>query len=57
MKKLNHANVVKACDVPEELNFLINDVPLLAMEYCSGGDLRKGLESDICMKTKLYIVI
>ncbi|XP_069423289.1 inhibitor of nuclear factor kappa-B kinase subunit alpha isoform X1 [Ovis canadensis] len=41
MKKLNHANVVKACDVPEELNFLINDVPLLAMEYCSGGDLRK----------------
>uniref|UniRef100_A0A4X1U4M9 Inhibitor of nuclear factor kappa-B kinase subunit alpha n=1 Tax=Sus scrofa TaxID=9823 RepID=A0A4X1U4M9_PIG len=41
MKKLNHDNVVKACDVPEELNFLINDVPLLAMEYCSGGDLRK----------------
>ncbi|XP_012579353.1 PREDICTED: inhibitor of nuclear factor kappa-B kinase subunit alpha isoform X3 [Condylura cristata] len=41
MKKLNHENVVKACDVPEELNFLINDVPLLAMEYCSGGDLRK----------------
>ncbi|XP_060027470.1 inhibitor of nuclear factor kappa-B kinase subunit alpha isoform X3 [Erinaceus europaeus] len=41
MKKLDHANVVKACDVPEELNFLINDVPLLAMEYCSGGDLRK----------------
>ncbi|KAF3827836.1 hypothetical protein GH733_001071 [Mirounga leonina] len=41
MKKLNHTNVVKACDVPEELNFLINDVPLLAMEYCSGGDLRK----------------
>ncbi|XP_006101780.1 inhibitor of nuclear factor kappa-B kinase subunit alpha isoform X1 [Myotis lucifugus] len=41
MKKLNHSNVVKACDVPEELNFLINDVPLLAMEYCSGGDLRK----------------
>ncbi|XP_068927391.1 inhibitor of nuclear factor kappa-B kinase subunit alpha isoform X3 [Petaurus breviceps papuanus] len=23
------------------MNFLINDVPLLAMEYCSGGDLRK----------------
>nr|XP_048295142.1 inhibitor of nuclear factor kappa-B kinase subunit alpha isoform X1 [Myodes glareolus] len=41
MKKLDHANIVKACDVPEELNFLINDVPLLAMEYCSGGDLRK----------------
>lgn len=57
MKKLNHANVVKACDVPEELNFLINDVPLLAMEYCSGGDLRKDLGFDICMKTKLYIEI
>ncbi|MEJ1276347.1 hypothetical protein NN561_007251 [Cricetulus griseus] len=41
MKKLNHANIIKACDVPEELNFLINDVPLLAMEYCCGGDLRK----------------
>ncbi|XP_031812543.1 inhibitor of nuclear factor kappa-B kinase subunit alpha isoform X3 [Sarcophilus harrisii] len=41
MKKLNHPSVVKACDVPEEMNFLINDVPLLAMEYCSGGDLRK----------------
>ncbi|XP_036591626.1 inhibitor of nuclear factor kappa-B kinase subunit alpha isoform X2 [Trichosurus vulpecula] len=41
MKKLNHPSVVKACDVPEQMNFLINDVPLLAMEYCSGGDLRK----------------
>uniref|UniRef100_A0A8D0Y2A3 Component of inhibitor of nuclear factor kappa B kinase complex n=1 Tax=Sus scrofa TaxID=9823 RepID=A0A8D0Y2A3_PIG len=47
MKKLNHDNVVKACDVPEELNFLINDVPLLAMEYCSGGDLRKILHKII----------
>ncbi|KAM6390514.1 inhibitor of nuclear factor kappa-B kinase subunit alpha isoform 2-T2 [Pluvialis apricaria] len=41
MKKLNHPNVVRACEVPEEMNFLVNDVPLLAMEYCSGGDLRK----------------
>lgn len=41
MKKLNHPNVVKACEVPEEMNFLVNDVPLLAMEYCCGGDLRK----------------
>ncbi|NWH56062.1 IKKA kinase, partial [Geococcyx californianus] len=41
MKKLSHPNVVKACEVPEEMNFLVNDVPLLAMEYCSGGDLRK----------------
>ncbi|XP_053164761.1 inhibitor of nuclear factor kappa-B kinase subunit alpha isoform X2 [Hemicordylus capensis] len=41
MKKLNHPNVVKAYEVPEEINFPVNDVPLLAMEYCSGGDLRK----------------
>nr|XP_009681499.1 PREDICTED: inhibitor of nuclear factor kappa-B kinase subunit alpha isoform X1 [Struthio camelus australis] len=39
--RLNHPNVVRACEVPEEMNFLVNDVPLLAMEYCSGGDLRK----------------
>uniref|UniRef100_A0A8B9DH05 Inhibitor of nuclear factor kappa-B kinase subunit alpha n=1 Tax=Anser cygnoides TaxID=8845 RepID=A0A8B9DH05_ANSCY len=41
MKKLNHPNVVKACEVPEEMNFLVNGVPRLSMEYCSGGDLRK----------------
>ncbi|XP_063160687.1 inhibitor of nuclear factor kappa-B kinase subunit alpha [Candoia aspera] len=45
MKKLNHPNVVKAQDVPEEMNFLVNDVPLLAMEYCSRGDLRKLLNT------------
>uniref|UniRef100_A0A8C8SZA6 Inhibitor of nuclear factor kappa-B kinase subunit alpha n=1 Tax=Pelusios castaneus TaxID=367368 RepID=A0A8C8SZA6_9SAUR len=38
---LNNPYIVKACEVPEEMNFLVNDVPLLAMEYCSGGDLRK----------------
>ncbi|KAM4609563.1 inhibitor of nuclear factor kappa-B kinase subunit alpha [Discoglossus pictus] len=41
MKRLNHPNVVKACEVPAEMDFLVNDVPHLAMEYCSGGDLRK----------------
>ncbi|OXB52871.1 hypothetical protein ASZ78_007167 [Callipepla squamata] len=41
MKKLNHPNIVRACEVPEEMNFLVNGVPLLAMEYCAGGDLRK----------------
>ncbi|XP_034993605.1 inhibitor of nuclear factor kappa-B kinase subunit alpha [Zootoca vivipara] len=41
MKKLNHPNIVKACEVPDEMNFLVNDVPLLAMEYCCKGDLRK----------------
>uniref|UniRef100_A0A8C1KMZ1 IkappaB kinase n=1 Tax=Cyprinus carpio TaxID=7962 RepID=A0A8C1KMZ1_CYPCA len=42
MKRLNHMNVVAARDVPEELQKLAtNDLPLLAMEYCQGGDLRK----------------
>lgn len=35
-------NIVKAREVPEELNLIaLNDLPLLAMEYCSKGDLRK----------------
>ncbi|KAK1166493.1 inhibitor of nuclear factor kappa-B kinase subunit alpha [Acipenser oxyrinchus oxyrinchus] len=42
MKKLNHPNIVTARDVPEEMkNIAFNDLPLLAMEYCSRGDLRK----------------
>ncbi|KAL4646566.1 inhibitor of nuclear factor kappa-B kinase subunit beta [Arapaima gigas] len=44
MKRLNHENVVAGRDVPEELkNQRSNDLPLLAMEYCQGGDLRKYL--------------
>uniref|UniRef100_H3D2R4 Inhibitor of nuclear factor kappa-B kinase subunit alpha n=1 Tax=Tetraodon nigroviridis TaxID=99883 RepID=H3D2R4_TETNG len=44
MKKLNHINVVTARDVPEEMKHIsLNDLPLLAMEYCSRGDLRKML--------------
>lgn len=44
MKRLSHINVVQARDVPEELlSIAINDLPLLAMEYCSRGDLRKVL--------------
>lgn len=40
--RLNHVNVVQAREVPEELSSIaINDLPLLAMEYCSKGDLRK----------------
>uniref|UniRef100_A0A672U0V6 IkappaB kinase n=1 Tax=Strigops habroptila TaxID=2489341 RepID=A0A672U0V6_STRHB len=41
---LNHPNVVAARDVPEGMQKLApNDLPLLAMEYCQGGDLRKYL--------------
>ena len=41
MKRLNHDNVVIALDVPEELAEGPEELPLLAMEYCSKGDLRK----------------
>ncbi|XP_070689854.1 inhibitor of nuclear factor kappa-B kinase subunit beta [Pempheris klunzingeri] len=45
MKRLNHVNVVAAREVPEGMEKLVatNDLPLLAMEYCQGGDLRKYL--------------
>ena len=34
--------MVAARDVPEGMQSLApNDLPLLAMEYCQGGDLRK----------------
>jgi serine/threonine protein kinase len=41
MQRLNHRNVVAAKDVPAVLNVSAGELPLLAMEYCSGGDLRK----------------
>lgn len=41
MKKLDHPNVIKALEVPKKLDVGPNDMPLLAMEYCQGGDLRK----------------
>ncbi|KAL0979264.1 hypothetical protein UPYG_G00182930 [Umbra pygmaea] len=45
MKRLDHVNVVAAREVPEGLQSSLgtNDLPLLAMEYCQGGDLRKFL--------------
>ncbi|XP_035235434.1 inhibitor of nuclear factor kappa-B kinase subunit beta [Anguilla anguilla] len=46
MKRLDHENVVAAREVPEGMQKLAtNDLPLLAMEYCQGGDLRKYLNS------------
>lgn len=41
MKRLDHANVIRALDVPPELDVNEDQLPLLAMEYCAGGDLRK----------------
>ncbi|AWP07419.1 putative inhibitor of nuclear factor kappa-B kinase subunit beta [Scophthalmus maximus] len=45
MKRLDHVNVVAAREVPEGMQRMVatNDLPLLAMEYCQGGDLRKYL--------------
>ncbi|XP_043991990.1 inhibitor of nuclear factor kappa-B kinase subunit alpha-like [Gambusia affinis] len=44
MRKLNHVNIVQARDVPEDVTSIaLNDLPLLAMEYCAKGDLRKVL--------------
>ncbi|KAB7494181.1 Inhibitor of nuclear factor kappa-B kinase subunit alpha [Armadillidium nasatum] len=43
MNRLDHAAVVKCFDVPNELQGAKGDLPMLCMEYCSGGDLRKVL--------------
>lgn len=44
LKKLDHPNVVKGLPVPEPLLVLASSLPFLAMEYCSGGNLRKVLQ-------------
>lgn len=41
MQRLDHENVIAAMNVPEVLDVRPNELPLLAMEYCSGGDLRR----------------
>ncbi|KAL8585012.1 hypothetical protein ACOMHN_043648 [Nucella lapillus] len=46
MKRLDHHNVVVALDVPPELDVGRDELPLLAMEFCSRGDLRKALNQE-----------
>lgn len=41
MQRLSHPNVIAAKEVPSEINVMAGELPLLAMEYCSKGDLRK----------------
>lgn len=41
MKRLQHENVVYAKEIPPELDVGPNEIPLLGMEYCELGDLRK----------------
>ncbi|XP_019635270.1 PREDICTED: inhibitor of nuclear factor kappa-B kinase subunit beta-like [Branchiostoma belcheri] len=43
MKRLKHDHVVTAMDVPDPLKPSVDHLPFLAMEFCSGGDLRKVL--------------
>ncbi|CAH1794862.1 unnamed protein product [Owenia fusiformis] len=43
MRRLHHTNVVKAGEVPKKMDVSPGEMPVLAMEYCSGGDLRKVL--------------
>lgn len=38
MKHFNHPNIVKSEQVPPEMVF---DSPVLCMEFCNKGDLRK----------------
>lgn len=41
MNRLSHIAVVRCFQVPAELKGPPGDLPMLCMEYCSGGDLRK----------------
>ena len=41
MSRLDHPYVVKAMTVPQDLMSPEGDLPVLGMEYCKGGDLRK----------------
>ncbi|KAK3696209.1 hypothetical protein RRG08_027652 [Elysia crispata] len=43
MSKLEHDNLIRALPVPPELAPEPSQPPVLAMEYCEGGDLRKVL--------------
>ncbi len=43
MRRLDCPNVVKAIEVPQVLDSPKTDLPILGMEFCSGGDLRRVL--------------
>ncbi|XP_014769161.1 inhibitor of nuclear factor kappa-B kinase subunit beta [Octopus bimaculoides] len=48
MKKLDHRNIIRVRDTPAELKQLERVYPILAMEYCSLGNLRKDLSRSYC---------
>ena len=39
--KLSHDNVIRSVELPGHLTPPPGDPPVLAMEFCEGGDLRK----------------
>lgn len=41
MKRLKHPNIVKAGTLPFKLPDTVDNLPVLCMEYCRKGDLRK----------------
>jgi len=42
MLRLHHPNVVRGIKLPDELTCMVtSDMPVLAMEYCQLGDLRR----------------
>lgn len=41
MKRLKHPNIVKTELLPFELSSVEKDLPILCMEYCKKGNLRK----------------
>lgn len=41
MLKLRHPNVVRGLPTPPELEPDSLEIPVLALEYCEGGDLRR----------------
>ncbi|KAL4239867.1 hypothetical protein ACF0H5_000667 [Mactra antiquata] len=43
MGRLDHENIISAMQVPPHIDVSRDQLPLLAMEYCSEGDLRKVL--------------
>ena len=47
IKRLKCESVVKALDLPDAFQTLKVDTPILAMEFCSGGDLRKVLNKPV----------
>ena len=49
MKRLKHPNIVKGLDLPFKHPDDKVDLPLLCMEFCSKGDLRK-------VNLKIYLI-